>query len=320
MSLQPTPCSAKPALSAWRIVEGFHPISTQKSQIFKVYLEEKPDCFFSMEQYWPSTDLAAIKREFEIQRTLDHDNIAKVFYFYEPEGNQRARVIGEWIGDEDLKEYLQRTSLDLLPHSVVWYYFKQLISAIVYLDSRHITHRDLTLEAMRLDGSYNLKLTHFGDARLLMPGSTCSTCVGTVAYCAPEVLAGLPYTPKIDIWSAGIVLYAMLFRAYPFLRPHPSDARFSEFTSRANPFWAQLRATHPDLADLLSGMLQPDPGRRLTVGQVSTHPWLQTPPKGFADLPAHVRQVMAARRAARDQMPPTPPPHPLGERPSPVFV
>lgn len=82
--------------------------------------------------------------------------------------------------------------------------------------------RDIKCENLLMDTSYNIKLSDFGFARNNMikkngQMKTSSTFCGSYAYASPEILKGIPYQPNTsDIWSIGVVLYAMIFGTLPF--------------------------------------------------------------------------------------------------------
>lgn len=104
-------------------------------------------------------------------------------------------------------------------------YFLQLMSALTYLHSKDIAHRDLKLENLLLDTKYVLKLSDFGFARsiasdILPPRDTrcfSNTFCGSAAYASPEILKHLSYDPKqSDAWAAGVILYAMVYGRLPF--------------------------------------------------------------------------------------------------------
>jgi len=83
-----------------------------------------------------------------------------------------------------------------LPEPVCRFYFKQLLSALHYMNTQNLAHRDLKLENIMLDSDFNLKVIDFGFCAPLS-GRTGSgllhTQCGTEMYKAPEIFAGEPY-------------------------------------------------------------------------------------------------------------------------------
>ena len=99
-------------------------------------------------------------------------------------------------------------------------YFQQLISAVDFCHSRGVTHRDLKPENLLLDENEDLKVSDFGLSALpdqrRSDGMLLTPC-GTPAYVAPEVLKKKGYDgSKADIWSCGVILFALLSGYLPF--------------------------------------------------------------------------------------------------------
>ena len=91
----------------------------------------------------------------------------------------------------------------------------QLLSALSYMDERHVVHRDIKLENILLDNNFHPKLADFGwcvhtinDLR--------STFCGTVLYLPPEMVRKDSYCSKIDVWSLGVLLYELSVGRTPF--------------------------------------------------------------------------------------------------------
>ncbi|OAY86128.1 CBL-interacting protein kinase 29 [Ananas comosus] len=153
-------------------------------------------------------------------------------------------------------------------------YFRQLISAVGYAHSRGVFHRDLKPENLLLDERGDLKVTDFGlsaqTAHLRPDDGLLHTICGTPAYVAPEILSKQGYDgAKVDIWSCGVVLFALNAGYLPF--NHPNLITMYKKICRAQyrcPKW-----TSPDLRHLLSRILDPDPHTRITLDGIVAHPW-----------------------------------------------
>lgn len=96
--------------------------------------------------------------------------------------------------------------------------FAQLVGAVSYVHSRSCVHRDLKLENILLDKQGNVKLVDFGFTREYEGKSSyLQTWCGTVCYSAPEMIKGEKYAAeKVDVWSLGIILFALLAGELPF--------------------------------------------------------------------------------------------------------
>ncbi|KAL3924860.1 MAG: hypothetical protein SGARI_005953 [Bacillariaceae sp.] len=142
-----------------------------------------------------------------------------------------------------------------------------------------------------------------------------TSVVGSPHYVAPEIISqtdengekkkGFGYEgSKADVWSAGVILYAMLFRSLPFgedllrcprfqsyrkwyeevrttggRRSTPEAALNPVFTEAdqrelLGPHWFFPSMTSPESRDLIVAMLNPRPEERLSIAQVLQHPWL----------------------------------------------
>nr|KJB64200.1 hypothetical protein B456_010G036700 [Gossypium raimondii] len=93
--------------------------------------------------------------------------------------------------------------------------FKDVMLVIKYCHEMGVVHRDIKPENILLTTSGKIKLADFGLAMRISNGQTLSGLAGSPAYVAPEVLLG-NYSEKVDIWSAGVLLHALLVGVLPF--------------------------------------------------------------------------------------------------------
>lgn len=87
-----------------------------------------------------------------------------------------------------------------------------------------IVHRDLKPENLLLDKNKNIKIVDFGLSNLYKNNELLKTACGSPCYAAPEMIAGKKYVGlRVDIWSAGVILYAMICGYLPFDDPDTQE-------------------------------------------------------------------------------------------------
>lgn len=129
-------------------------------------------------------------------------------------------LLTEYLAGGELKEFLKSRSKPI-QESEAKTIFATLVSAIDYIHSNNVVHRDLKLENILLqkkDDPYNLKIIDFGISGLLSKVGGEIIHAGTMMYSPPEVVSeeDLSSNPKIDIWSLGVILYVLLTKEFPF--------------------------------------------------------------------------------------------------------
>lgn len=94
----------------------------------------------------------------------------------------------------------------------------QLISAVDYMHSNRVIHRDLKLGNIFLNSNMEIKVGDFGlAAKLEFSDEKKRTMCGTPNYIAPEIVEGsVGHSYEVDIWSMGVICYAFLFGRPPF--------------------------------------------------------------------------------------------------------
>lgn len=189
------------------------------------------------------------RREVALARRLSHPHIVKIFDFGELKSGGYFFTM-ELISGPDLRKLLSDASTPL-PLSLALSIFLQTAIALDYAHSHGIVHRDIKPENILLEGEHShVKLSDFSSAKeiALDLGLTPEgNILGTPHYMAPELLRG-ELTPKVDVYSLGIVLFEILTGKAPFngdtfgsiLSQHVKDRIPSVHTLRPDaPSWCQ---------------------------------------------------------------------------------
>lgn len=141
------------------------------------------------------------------------------------------------------------------------------MEAIAHCHRLGIAHRDIKPDNILFNDRNELKLADFGSAENCHQ-SAMTGVVGTPYYVAPEVLSGREYDEKIDIWSAGVVLYIMLAGFPPFYGDSASEIFEAVLRSNLRFPTRVFSSVSPAVKDLLRKMLCRDVTRRFSADQV----------------------------------------------------
>ncbi|CAN6865738.1 unnamed protein product [Brassica oleracea] len=221
-----------------------------------------------------------IKREISIMKLVRHPNIVELKEVMATK--TKIFFVMEFVRGGEL---FDKVSKGKLHEDAARRYFHQLISAVDFCHSRGVSHRDLKPENLLLDESGDLKISDFGLSSLpeqILHDGLLHTQCGTPAYVAPEVLRKKGYDgAKADIWSCGVVLYALLAGCLPFRDENLMNMYRKIFRADFEfPPWFS-----PESRRLVSKLLVVDPDRRISVAEIMRTPWLREnfnpPPLAF---------------------------------------
>lgn len=159
-----------------------------------------------------------------------------------------------------------------LPVDKVQKTFTQLVGAVSFVHQQNCVHRDLKLENILLDKHENVKLVDFGFTREYEGKSNyLQTFCGTICYSAPEMLKGEKYAgEKVDVWSLGVILYALLCGELPFDDDDDNITR-TRILSEEPKYPDHLPA---DTVSLIKLLLSKRPLLRPTLPDILQHPFL----------------------------------------------
>ncbi|CAF2115678.1 unnamed protein product [Brassica oleracea var. botrytis] len=151
--------------------------------------------------------------------------------------------------------------------------FKDLMLVIKYCHEMGVVHRDIKPENILLTAAGKIQLADFGLAMRIAKGQTFSGLAGSPAYVAPEVLSE-NYSEKVDIWSAGVLLYALLSGVLPF-KGDSLDAIFEAIKKvKLDLNSGVWESVSKPARDLLARMLTREESSRITADEVLRHPWI----------------------------------------------
>lgn len=158
-----------------------------------------------------------------------------------------------------------------LPEERARKYFKQILSAIEYLHSNSIVHRDLKIENVLVDENDNIKMIDFGLSNFYDNKNNLKTFCGSLYFAAPELLTGIEYGgPEIDIWSLGIILYVMVCGKVPF--DDPNIRKLHKKIKTADIIFPE-NISEP-LKKLLGNIINVDPENRYGVAEILKDEWV----------------------------------------------
>ncbi|KHJ43853.1 kinase domain protein [Trichuris suis] len=211
--------------------------------------------------------LMKVEREIAIMKLIDHPYILRLYDVYE--NRKYLYLVLEHVGGGELFDYLVRKGR--LPVKEARKIFRQIICALDYCHAHNICHRDLKPENLLLDERNCIKIADFGMASLQVEGSLLETSCGSPHYACPEVIRGEKYDgKKADIWSCGVILYALLVGALPF-----DDDNLRHLLEKVKRGVFHIPHFVPaECQSLLRGMIEVNVARRMTLDAVFRHPWV----------------------------------------------
>ncbi|XP_059179536.1 serine/threonine-protein kinase BRSK2-like isoform X3 [Physella acuta] len=211
--------------------------------------------------------LMKVEREIAIMKLIEHPHVLGLYDVYE--NKKYLYLILEHVSGGELFDYLVKKGR--LTPKEARKFFRQIISALDFCHSHNICHRDLKPENLLLDEKSNIRVADFGMASLQVEGSMLETSCGSPHYACPEVIRGEKYDGrKADVWSCGVILYALLVGALPF-----DDDNLRQLLEKVKKGVFHIPHFVPmDCQNLLRGMIEVDSEKRLTLEEVMRHGWV----------------------------------------------
>ncbi|CAL9063353.1 unnamed protein product [Musa banksii] len=210
-----------------------------------------------------------VRREIKILRLFMHPHIIRLYEVIETQSD--IYVVMEYVKSGELFDYIVEKGR--LQEDEARRFFQQIISGVEYCHRNMVVHRDLKPENVLLDSKWNVKIADFGLSNVMRDGHFLKTSCGSPNYAAPEVISGKLYAgPEVDVWSCGVILYALLCGTLPF-----DDENIPNLFKKIKGGIYTLPSHLSPLArDLIPRMLIVDPMKRITIREIREHPWFQT--------------------------------------------
>ncbi|KAJ7158352.1 kinase-like domain-containing protein [Mycena crocata] len=221
-----------------------------------------------------------IDREITMMKLMNHPNIMRIYDVYE--GAKELFLVLEYVEGGELFDFL--VNRGRLPAAEALEYFKQIVYGLNYAHTFSIIHRDLKPENILIASLSPplVKIADWGMAAFAPPSLELETSCGSPHYASPEIVNGEKYQGNAtDIWSCGVILYALLTGRLPF-----DDKNVKILLSKVKSGKYEMPTWIDPLAmDLISRMLVVDVSRRITIPEILSHPWLLSTSKPTTERP-----------------------------------
>lgn len=226
------------------------------------------------------TGLQQLREEIFIMCQLDHPNIVRLEEVYESDTEiylvQELCLGGELFDRLDEQPDYHYTEAECAR------LVKQMLSAVRYLHSKGIIHRDLKLENFLFSSVHEdaeLKMIDFGLSKHFRYGEVHHEAVGTPYTVAPEVIRGT-YDERCDVWAIGVISFLLLSGEPPFggcggpepLKTVRSNILNGRYAFEPAEIWYLVS---PQAKSFIRSLLVTDPQARPTAQEAQQHEWFQ---------------------------------------------
>ncbi|NXD27320.1 STK36 kinase, partial [Spelaeornis formosus] len=211
-------------------------------------------------------ELKNLQREIDIVRDLHHPNIIQMLDSFE---TAKEVVVVTDYAEGELFQILEDDGS--LPEDQVQSIAAQLISALYYLHSHRILHRDMKPQNILLGKDGVIKLCDFGFACAMSIHTMVLTSIkGTPLYMSPELVEERPYDHTTDLWSVGCILYELFVGSPPFYSN--SILQLVNLIIKDPVKWPTNMS--PMFKSFLQGLLMKDSQQRLSWPELLSHPFI----------------------------------------------
>jgi len=158
-------------------------------------------------------------------------------------------------------------------------YFVMIAKGLSFLHKNGISHLDISLENILITGEDEIRIIDFGQAEKQRKIQGSHFLKGKLKYMSPEAFSDQFFDGfKSDVWSLGVILWALITGSLVYKQPSLDDRRFKYLVSSGGvKLLLQKNGVFglpSPVVHLLSKLLEPDVNRRYLIDDVLRHPWL----------------------------------------------
>lgn len=234
--------------------------------------------------------------EIGIMKDSNHENITSYFDSFIVDNN--LWVAMELMGGGCLTEVLEQFESVQMNEEQIARVARETLAGLEYIHSMHRVHRDIKSDNILLGSNGSVKIADFGYAAQLTKGrEKRQTIVGTPYWMAPELIRGVSYDQKVDIWSLGIMIMEMAEGEPPYMDFPPLRALFL-ITTKGIPDLQQPEKWSSEFKDFTKRCLEKEAELRPDASDLLQHPFL----KKACDGAGLVTAIKAANKAKESSM------------------
>ena len=244
--------------------------------------------------------------EIRVMERIDHPNIVK-FYDSFLDGENGIVTVMEYLSGGDLADVISnhRKAGKYLSENNLWRYCIEMSLGFKYLHSMGIIHRDIKPQNILINNptENKLKIADFGFGKVLK-GSLAYSAVGTPLYMSPEIVQGMGYDEKSDIWSLGCVMYELASLELAFPAETEAELAKKVLTKTPGPLPGHFSK---DLTTLIFSMLTKDPKKRPSAQDILDYEPLKARmtkfnlTEGLGEFPEEEAEIMKDLKESTDQ-------------------
>jgi len=216
-------------------------------------------------------ELEQVKTEISMQTMSKHPNVVGYLETYQT--SEHVWMVMEYIEGGPLT--------DLVDIGKVWkekhiaYVCREMLKALAFVHSQHRLHRDIKSDNVLVDLDGQIKLADFGFAvGLTTEKKKRQSVVGTPYWMSPELIRGLPYDAKVDIWSLGITLIEMCEGEPPLMDKPPLRALLL-ITTQGTPKLQNPQRYSRELIHFMNRSMDMNPEKRSSAAMLLMHPFIR---------------------------------------------